>query len=354
LSYFEQALKIRESAGDLAGVAEIYNNMGVAYKHLEDYIKAMDCLQRSLKIQEAMDNPLELMRVYNSIGDVLYGQGKYREALNYTFRYAKIAEETDEKKFIQRSFKDLSKLYAAMGDWKKAYDYRVKYDELRWEMLNERQTEEFERKEALFTDGRKQREIDRQNHELAQAKTRTWALIGGALALALLVLLLFNRNRIRKRANRDLAAKNNQIEQERERADALLRNILPEKTAAELKINNAVKPQRYESVTVLFSDFKGFTSVAELLSPEELVQELDECFRCFDSIVDKYGLEKIKTIGDCYMVVGGIPERNPLHCQKVADFAIAALQAFDDYAADFAQPLSIRIGMHTGTVVAGV
>jgi tetratricopeptide (TPR) repeat protein len=178
-----------------------------------------------------MDNPLELMRVYNSIGDVLYGQGKYREALKYTFRYAKIAEETEEKKFIQRSFKDLSKLYAAMGDWKKAYDYRVKYDELRWEMLNERQTEEFERKEALFTDGRKQREIDRQNHELAQAKTRTWALMEGRWHWRCLYYCYLTGTGSGSTPTRDLAAKNNQIEQERERADALLRNILPEKTA---------------------------------------------------------------------------------------------------------------------------
>lgn len=358
IGLYEQALKIRESAVDLAGIAELYNNMGDAYKHLKDYNRAMDCLRKSLKIQQELDSPLELMRVYNNIGDVLYGQGKYREALKYTLRYAKIAEETGDKKFRQRSLKDLSKLYAALGDWKTAYDYRVQYDELRWEMLNEQRAKDFERKEALFTDGRKQREIDRQNHELAQAKTRTWALIGGALALALLVLLLFNRNRIRKRANRDLAIKNTQIEQERERADALLRNILPEKTAAELKINNAVKPQRYESVTVLFSDFKGFTTVAELLSPEELVQELDECFRCFDSIVDKYGLEKIKTIGDAYMCAGGLPEPSETHA---LDTVRAALEMQREMQRIIQSKISegkpyfeMRIGVHTGPVVAGV
>lgn len=358
IGYYDQALKIRESAGDLAGVAATYNNIGVAYKHLEDYGKAMEYLRKGLQIQQQLDDQSELMRVYNSIGDVLYGQGKYREALDYTLRYAKLAKSVDDKKFIQRSLKDLGKLYAALGDWKKAYDYRVQYDELRWEMLNERQAEDFERKEALFTDGRKQREIDRQNHELAQAKTRTWALIGGALALALLVLLLFNRNRIRKRANRDLAAKNKQIEQERERADALLRNILPEKTAAELKLNNAVKPQRYESVTVLFSDFKGFTTVAELLSPEELVQELDECFRCFDSIVDKYRLEKIKTIGDAYMCAGGLPEPSETHALDTVRAALEMqleMQRIIQNKVRAGKPyFEMRIGVHTGPVVAGV
>ncbi len=358
IGYYDQALKIRESVGDMAGVAVIYNNIGVAYKHLEDYDKAMDYLRKGLEIQQQLDDQSELMRVYNSIGDVLYGQGKYREALDYTLRYAKLANSVDDKKFIQRSLKDLGKLYAALGDWKKAYDYRVQYDELRWEMLSERQAEDFERKEVLFTDGRRQREIDRQKHELAQAKIRTWALVGGALALTLLVLLLFNRNRIRKRANSDLAAKNRQIEQERERADALLRNILPEKTAAELKLNNAVKPQRYESVTVLFSDFKGFTTVAELLSPEELVQELDECFRCFDSIVDKYGLEKIKTIGDAYMCAGGLPEPSETHALDTVMAALEMQQAMQKIIqkkiGEGKPYFEMRIGVHTGPVVAGV
>jgi adenylate cyclase len=81
---------------------------------------------------------------------------------------------------------------------------------------------------------------------------------------------------------------------------------------------------------------------------------LNDIFGRFDELALKYKLEKIKTIGDCYMVVGGVPDRSPTHCQQVADFALAALKSFNEYAADFTQALRIRIGMHTGTVVAGI
>lgn len=144
------------------------------------------------------------------------------------------------------------------------------------------------------------------------------------------------------------------LNEERFRSEKLLNNILPTLIADRLRNGESMIAETFPEVTVLFADIVGFTELSARLGPREIVNMLNDVFGRFDKLVVEYGLEKIKTIGDCYMVVGGIPERDPLHCQKVADFAIAALQSFDDYAADFAQPLSIRVGMHTGTVVAGV
>ncbi len=144
------------------------------------------------------------------------------------------------------------------------------------------------------------------------------------------------------------------LSEERYRSEKLLNNILPTLIADRLRKGESMIAETFPEVTVLFADIVGFTELSARLGPREIVNMLNDVFGRFDKLVLEHGLEKIKTIGDCYMVVGGIPERDPLHCQKVADFAIAALQSFDDYAADFAQPLSIRVGMHTGTVVAGV
>ena len=144
------------------------------------------------------------------------------------------------------------------------------------------------------------------------------------------------------------------LSEERFRSEKLLNNILPTLIADRLRKGESMIAETFPEVTVLFADIVGFTELSARLGPREIVNMLNDVFGRFDKLVVEHGLEKIKTIGDCYMVVGGIPERDPLHCQKVADFAIAALQSFDDYAADFAQPLSIRVGMHTGTVVAGV
>jgi class 3 adenylate cyclase/HAMP domain-containing protein len=145
-----------------------------------------------------------------------------------------------------------------------------------------------------------------------------------------------------------------QLSEERQHSERLLNNILPAIIAERLRNGESMIAETFPEVTVLFADIVGFTELSARLGPREIVNMLNDVFGRFDKLVVEHKLEKIKTIGDCYMVVGGIPERDPLHCQKVADFSIDALRAFDAYAADFSQPLSIRIGMHTGTVVAGV
>lgn len=142
--------------------------------------------------------------------------------------------------------------------------------------------------------------------------------------------------------------------EERHHSEKLLNNILPALIAERLRKGESMIAETFPEVTVLFADIVGFTELSARLGPREIVNMLNDVFGRFDTLVVEYKIEKIKTIGDCYMVVGGIPERDPLHCQKIAEFAMAAMQSFAEYASDFSQPLSIRMGMHTGTVVAGV
>ncbi|MFK8102889.1 MAG: adenylate/guanylate cyclase domain-containing protein [Saprospiraceae bacterium] len=180
--------------------------------------------------------------------------------------------------------------------------------------------------------------------------------LAGAFALAL-ILFIFSRLRSNRRAKKALEEKTKLIEEERQRSDELLRNILPEAIAEELKENGKAKAQKYDDATVLFTDFKNFTRVAEKLTPEQLVQELDNCFRAFDFIISQYKIEKIKTIGDAYMCASGLSERNTMP----NDIIKAGLE-MQEYLNDIkkekiAQGLpyfEARIGVHTGPVVAGV
>ena len=149
-----------------------------------------------------------------------------------------------------------------------------------------------------------------------------------------------------------------QLGAEKQKSEQLLLNILPEEIADELKRNDKVKPVYYESATVLFTDFKNFTKLAEQMSPQELVDELDYCFSYFDTLVENHNLEKLKTIGDSYMCVGGIPSPNRTHA---IDSVLAALQiqAFMNWRKiekiQKNQPYwDIRIGIHSGAVLAGV
>jgi adenylate cyclase len=365
VEHYQRALKIYEKMNDQRGIAVVCNNLGTAYKHLEQYGKAMQNLQRSLGIRRTLGDQMGLMEVYNSIGDVVFGQEKYDEALSYTEKYFQIAQTLGDKKFEQKGYKDFSKIYAALGDFPRAYDYRVRYDELRYQRLSEARDKDFNRKEARAIEEQRRRDAERQIAEIALrdakiARSNIFrnALIGGALLLLIMVGMLFNRNRLRAQTNKQLAAKNRAIERERERADGLLRNILPDKAAEELKLHNSVTPTRYESVTVMFTDFQGFTKVAELVPPEDLIAELDECFRLFDSIVERYGLEKIKTIGDSYMCAGGLPTPTEDHAEAMVRAAIEmqhGLAALMVEKEKEGKPVFVmRIGIHTGPVVAGV
>jgi len=156
-----------------------------------------------------------------------------------------------------------------------------------------------------------QLKLKKQEQDLALLKSRErsgYLLLATTLGL-FLTLFLFLRYRSNRKAKKVLVEKNKLIEEERERSDDLLKNILPANIAEELKESGKAKAQRYENATVMFSDFKNFTKISEQLSPEDLVKELDICFRGFDQIISQYDVEKIKTIGDAYMVASGLTDR---------------------------------------------
>ncbi len=148
------------------------------------------------------------------------------------------------------------------------------------------------------------------------------------------------------------------IEIEKEKSETLLLNILPEQTARELKENGVTEPRFYEKVSVLFTDFKGFTQISEKLSPQEIIAELNFCFLMFDEIVEKYNLEKIKTIGDAYMCAGGVPtanESNPIDAVRAGLEMQLFMQKWKAEKIAKGEPyFELRLGIHTGALVAGV
>ncbi|MCC5815689.1 MAG: hypothetical protein JJT78_13115 [Leptospira sp.] len=148
------------------------------------------------------------------------------------------------------------------------------------------------------------------------------------------------------------------LEESRKKSDELLLNILPVQVAEELKLHGYSKPKKYELVSVLFTDLKGFTNVAENMEPEELIEELDRCFSYFDGVIGRFNLEKIKTIGDSYMCAGGLPEKNRTNPIESVLAAIE-IQKFMEQTREIKRELGepyweLRLGIHTGPLVAGV
>jgi len=145
-----------------------------------------------------------------------------------------------------------------------------------------------------------------------------------------------------------------ELRSERDRSEQLLLNILPPEIAAQLKINSRPIADRFDEVTILFADIVGFTDIASSVTPLELVQQLNHIFSRFDHLTRHYELEKIKTIGDAYMAVGGLPTVRVDHAECIADAALAMQYEITRLNIDPDNPVQIRIGINTGAVVAGV
>ncbi len=173
--------------------------------------------------------------------------------------------------------------------------------------------------------------------------TSTVVLVGGLVLSAVLGAYLFNFLRYTA-----------EIESERHKSEMLLLNILPEAIASRLKKDQQTIAESFAEVTVLFADIVGFTQLSMRVSPTDLVHLLNRVFSTFDRLSEKHGLEKIKTIGDAYMAVGGLPKPRPDHADAVAEMALEMQSEIAQFNVENNTNLSIRIGINTGPVVAGV
>jgi class 3 adenylate cyclase/CheY-like chemotaxis protein len=158
------------------------------------------------------------------------------------------------------------------------------------------------------------------------------------------------RNRWRERERLYLAS----LQAEKERSENLLRNILPDPVVMRLNTGERVIADRFDSVSIIFADIVGFTPAAALMNPTRLVEMLDHVFSEFDALALRFGVEKIKTIGDAYMAAAGLPEPRPDHAEAIAAFALGILDALRRMNESRVEPLRIRIGVHSGPVVAGI
>ncbi len=189
---------------------------------------------------------------------------------------------------------------------------------------------------------------------------RTWyafAFYGFVLLIGLFIirkLRLLSYRLAESRVSQRMQSKLDSLTQEKAKSDKIVADILPNRTADQIRREGKAKWDKYERATVLFSDIQGFTKIAEEMNPEALIDELDQFFFHFDSVVEKYNIEKIKTIGDAYMAAGGIPEKNSTNPVEVVLAALEMQAYMQQLKSTKAEIWDLRIGVHTGPVIAGV
>jgi len=256
-----------------------------------------------------------------------------------------------EKDSVERQFTEQGEILATVSEAKDKAEQRASRKEKKIQKLNREALE----KSYLLTEA--QLELTTAELESTQNKTLLMGLSYAFLFIVLLSIVFYAQFKSKKKANIALEEKNKIIEEERHRSDELLLNILPSSIAEELKETGKAAAKKFDNATVLMADFKNFTKIAEQLTPEQLVHELDYCFRGFDYIISQHQVEKIKTIGDAYMCASGLINRKTVPYNLVK--AALEMQEFlEDYKQEKLKKgelcFEARIGVHTGPVVAGV
>ena len=355
LSYFNKALK---AYGSSEGALNAYNAISKLYLEKKNYDLALNSNIRALIIAEKLDSKISMVQTLAGLGNIYREMRKPATALQYYKRAEKLGVEMEAKTELRDLYKDMAITFAGISDYESAFKYQSLFSEKSTEIYNEEQDKKLASLQFGYELDKKQDEINLlakdksiQELQLKRQKTIKNALSIGFVLVILIVLVLYRDYRIKIKTNKLLDRQKAQIE-------TLLLNILPEEVAHELKTTGKATPRNYESASILFTDFKSFTSLSEHMSPDEVVKELNICFIAFDEITEKYDLEKIKTIGDSYMCAGGIPTPYDDHVFNIVKASLE-MQEFiyqnNQRRADLGlPPWEIRIGINVGPVVAGV
>jgi class 3 adenylate cyclase/Tfp pilus assembly protein PilF len=399
LDYYKKSLENYEAVDYKLGIANVLNNIGNVHTEREEFIKAFEFYGKSLAIRKEINDKFGVANSLSNISDIYYRQGDYLKTLEYQKESLGISEEISDKGSIAFSLRGIGQIYAELGDYNEAIKYCNQSLKLSEEIKdiseqkmscrclyiiykvqgNGSKALDYHEQMLVLNDSLKSEETAKKLQQMEFAKQ---VLADSLLQVekGLQVEMVHQAEVRKKDKNRNLAlgagvfflvlsggfysrwryVKKSKtiIEKEKDRSENLLLNILPSEIAEELKEKGSADARDFDLVSILFTDFKGFTQASEKLTAKELIGEINHCFKAFDLICEKYGIEKIKTIGDAYMAAGGLPVPSDA---AVKDTVLAALemQAFiteriQTKEAKGEKPFKMRLGIHSGPVVAGI
>ncbi len=348
--FTNEAERIFEKVDFPLGRAYSLGNLGRINAGLGNDEFAEENLNTAILLLEDLSAHNAIAEFLVSLADIYSEKGDTEKAFQYASRSLEISKKYGFKNYIADAYQKLSELYEEIGYTVKSFQYYKDYIAYRDSVRNLETVSEMANLRTDFEIAQKQAEVDLLNQ---QKKNQQNVVIGVLVALFLLMLLafgLYRRNNFIKRTNLI-------IEREKNRSEHLLRNILPEGTALELMETGKVQAKKFEEVSILFTDFEGFTKYSESLTPEELVESVDFYFSKFDKIIEKHGLEKIKTIGDSYMCAAGVPFPMKDHAINMMYAALEILEFVEEAKKDtlgIGAHFEIRIGINSGPLIAGV
>lgn len=341
----DTAIRIARQVRDTFSLAYAHTGRGEIYLRQNNYASALSDFRLATAFFRAVSNKDQLTGAYGKLGVCYTYLGEYDSARSVFKKQLALAQQLGTGISLTQYYQGMQLLDSMTGNWNDAFTHYYRYVIGHDSIFNDRNMQKLaqvhlsydtEKKEALAQAEQEKKDIIRRNIRNSIASG-----MGGALIF--LVVVYRQRNKIAR---------------EKKRSDHLLLNILPEETAEELKATGSAGARSYDKATVMFTDFKDFTKAAEWMTAHELVSEINFLFSEFDKIISKYKIEKIKTIGDSYMCAGGLPVPNKTNATDVVNAALDIQQFMkrlnEDRQREDKHFFEIRIGIHTGPVVAGI
>lgn len=352
LYYYNIADSVALALNDKQMQAEINSNIAFEYFDAGDDANAKIFFDKAIKLYDELQIKDDSYAMLNcNLGQLYMRQNDLAKAEQYLLRADELGNTSGFLSDKVEYKKQLALLYSKLKIWDKAFIYNQQLMQLKDSLAKDENLRISHDLENKYNVAQKEKQIlilnkdkQLQQKEIQRQRVLQYAtLIIAAIFLLFGSLFLFQRIRIAK---------------EKRKSDSLLLNILPKQTAEELKASGKTEAKYYESCSILFTDFENFTTASELLSPQQLVSEIDMCYSAFDKILLKYNIEKIKTIGDSYMCVAGLPAPNKNHAADILNAALEIRNFMNDLYEERKRKnemcFKIRIGINTGPLVAGV
>ncbi|MCK4663025.1 MAG: tetratricopeptide repeat protein [Bacteroidales bacterium] len=370
--YLSKTLVIRKQINDTRGIAVTLYDIADIYKNTGDYEKSLDYLNKSINILKKIGDKDGILYCYNNIACVYFLTGDNDISYKYALIAYEIAKNINSKFELQKTCKLLAEIYEKRGDYKKSCEYQKQYVSIKdsifkqekilklAQLESKNEIKEHETQiEVLLEDKKIQKE------KVERIKLFSMYLLIGLIFIVIFVFILYRNIQQKKkiftlllRQKEEIERQRDMIDAERRKSEELILNIIPKEIAKELKEKGFASTKSYDMVTVVFADLVGFSEKSENLSPDILIEELNHCFFVFDEITEKFNLEKIKTIGDAYMCAGGIPLANKTNPMDAILAGIKMQEFMNNWKTEKIKRgesyWEMRIGIHTGSVVAGV
>ncbi|MBK9249071.1 MAG: tetratricopeptide repeat protein [Ignavibacteria bacterium] len=363
--------------------ARVLGNVGNMYLHLSDYQRALECYTKVLEVFETEGMKIDSARILASIGSVYKNMGEYPKALEFYWQALASHRQSGSKNMEASVTGNIGSVYLQLEEYGSALEYFGKSLAINEELGTKSSIAVHKGNiGALFAE-KKFEGYDPEKAEMYLLESIAICEEIGAnqvfFEICKLLAELYEQeeeyakalyyhkqyhesekkvlnDEIKKQAERSAyERKLSEIQHEQDVTEQILYNILPKDIAYRIRSGDRKIVDKYESVSVLFADVVGFTALSQRVSPEQLVSALDMIFNTFDLLAEKHGCEKIKTIGDCYMAVAGLPQRCENHAERLSLLALDMLQAIEGFPVLVEDvQVTMRIGLHSGSVVAGV